>query len=119
MANSLIVTGIKYNKDENCVMSFFRAKMKLTQDVPIKSARRIDSGPNKSMLIELVDTSRKGLIYSDVSNLKDERNPDGYKFFVNDHLPEELHEKCKKMNQMVAENKKKSGIKAHVVIVKV
>ena len=71
--------------------SFSRAKNELTQDVPIKSARRIGSGPNKPMFMELGDTSKKGLIYSNVSNLKDERNPDGYKYFVNDHLPEELN----------------------------
>ena len=77
MNNKLIVTCIPYHKEENCIMesqNFFRANMRLTQDLPTCSVRRMGRGEGKAMLVELEHSSEKGMVYRSVYRLKDERN---------------------------------------------
>ena len=98
LINNVIVSGIPQKSDKNCAMEaqhFFRSKLKLTQDMPIKAARRMGKkdGKDKWMVIELKDGAKKGMIYKNVYRLKEERNGFGRKFFVNDHLPKELNER--------------------------
>ena len=51
--NNLIITGIPQKEQKNCVMEsqhFFRSKLRLDQDMPIKSALRLGKGGNQPML---------------------------------------------------------------------
>ena len=43
------------------------------------------------------------MIYPKVENLKDERNEDGKKYFINDQLPTGLNEKRRRVQQMKKE----------------
>ena len=45
----------------------------------------------------------KGVIYKHVKNLKD--NPEAKDYYINDHLPEELHESQRKRKQIVKYNR--------------
>ena len=107
MGSNTVFTGIPESKDENCVMesqNFFGSKMRLWQDMPIKSARRFGcySNNRRAMLIEFSDPKKKGMVFRNMANLKEEQNAEGTKFFVNDHLPDELNEKRRKYKALIA-----------------
>ena len=72
--NNVIVSGIQQKKDENCAMEvqhFFRSKLKLTQYMPMKDARRMGKkeGKDKPMVIDLQEISKKGMIHKNVYRL--------------------------------------------------
>ena len=78
--NNLIVSGITQKDDENYVLEaqhFFRAKLRLDHDIPIKAARRMGKGSQKPMLIELSNATKKGSVYRNMYRLKEERNDQG------------------------------------------
>ena len=58
MINNLIITGIPQREHENCQMesqNFFRSKLPLDHDMPVRTARRLGKGVNRPMLMELHD----------------------------------------------------------------
>ena len=110
MKKNIIISEIKEKKEENCRMEtqhFFREHLKMDNDVKFSDAIRIGSGKNRLMLIFLSHKNKEGPIYTKIGNLRDTRNEDGRNFFVNDQLPEQLNEQCRRVQQMKWINSKK------------
>ena len=64
------------------------------------------------------DNTKKGAVFKNVYRLKNERNPEGKLYFVNDHLPEELNERRRRVNQIFAKSKKNPNLGNNMTITK-
>lgn len=110
MKNNILVAGIPEKVNENCIKEFhaFAVEQLQIKDklIPVESAIRVGSGQSRAMLVTLRHNSDKGLIFDHVGNLKGKK-VNGVQCFVSSHLPEEANEKRRKINTIMAENKKK------------
>ena len=83
---------------------FFGVKLKTEHNVPIMEAVRIGAGKNRSMLVTLPHRNKKPQLNAKINKLKEARNEDVKKYFVNDQLPEELNERRCRVQQMKWKN---------------
>lgn len=111
MHPNLIISGILESPKENTIQKynqFIKEELEIQELIPVHRAYRIGSGTARPMLVELRDPSlQKGKIYSQVYKLKGKTNAKGGRYFVSDHLPEELNENRRRANDLFAENRKK------------
>ena len=99
MKANIIILGIKEKKAENCkevAKTFFKEKLKITQDVEIAVAHHLGNKEmdNRRLIVRLKDPGDKALIYKHAKNLKDLKskiNDEGY--YINDQLPDVQEEK--------------------------
>lgn len=110
MKYNISIAGIPESENENCVKAvnqFLVDKLRI-QDrmIPIDQAYRYGSGRIRPMLVTLKNLTDKAYIFSKVGNLKSMKT-DGVQCFVANQLPEALNEKRRKINECMAENKKK------------
>ena len=95
MKQNLIITGIQEEDKESCgakIDSFFKNKLELTQVPAVKVAHRVGEGQNRPMVVRLKSARDKGVIYKNVSNLKEKKNAEDKAYFVNDQLPARMNE---------------------------
>ena len=106
LKGGLTITGLKEVKDEKCketVKAFFTNKLQLGEDdVPIQTAYRIGKKGNdyRTMYVKLIDSNHLGLIFSKVSNLKDERNDNDKPYFINEQHTEKENEERRRINDL-------------------
>ena len=106
MRNNLIITGIRKKENENCkeiVQSFFKEKLKITWEIAIQSAHRLNSKDedNRPILVKLMDAGDKGVIYKNAKHLKGMQNEKGGYYFINDQVSEKQGEVQRKHRQKV------------------
>lgn len=111
MYPNLVISGIPERPQENTLQiynQFIQNELEIQELIPAHRAFRIGSGQNRPIIVELRDPiNQKGKIYNHVGKLKGKFNKDGGRYFVSDHLPEEYNENRRRINELVAENKKK------------
>ena len=110
MKPNLVITGIKETKGEVCVnavQTFFKEKVKISEDIKIRIAHKIGKqGSEKCpMIVALKNVRDKGTIYKSTKNLKGQKNEEGDEYFVNDQLPAQQTEEVRKLRQKVKINK--------------
>lgn len=96
MYPNLVISGVPEHPKENTLAAYNRfvaKELEIPELIPAHRAYRIGSGTTRPMIVELRDPiTSKPKICSHVSKLKGKSNPDGGRFFVADHLPEEFNE---------------------------
>lgn len=122
MSANLVITGIPEKQNENPIQEynkFIQDQLEIQELIPIHRAYRIGAGANRPLVVELRDPlTQKGKIYKSVKKLRQKRNPQGNRYFVADHLPEEMNENRRRINDIIAENKKKEPSEQHNLEVK-
>lgn len=113
MYPNIVISGIIEKPGENTLRifnQFVQDKLEIQELIPAHRAFRIGMGRARPIIAELRDPyNQKGKIYQKVAKLKNKRNEEGGRFFVSDHLPEEYNESRRRVNELVAENKKKKN----------
>lgn len=111
MYPNVVISGIPEKPNENTIQEynkFIQDQLEIQELIPVHRAFRIGTGKARPIIAELRDpTTQKGKIYNKVGILKDKRNSEGGRYFVSDHLPEEYNEQRRRVNDIVAENRKK------------
>lgn len=111
MNPNIVITGIPEKKGEKALMcfnDFVVNQLELQELIPALQAFRIGNGPNRPLIVELRDPrNHKKKIFAQAKKLKGKTNQEGKPYFIADHLPEELHENRRRMNDLVSENRKK------------
>ena len=105
---NLTLIGIEESKqktDQEQIKTFFSETLEITDEIKFHSVRRIGEGKNRPLSLVLTDPGKKGVIYANVSKLKDKKNQAGKPYFTNDHLPEETNEEQRRKRQIYADNK--------------
>ena len=97
MRSDLIVFGLEPTEGKTCkelFTSFLMEVMKIPNtEVPaINQAFWKGKGENRPMVIKLSDQQGKGVIFSNVANLKDVKNAKDRAYRILDHVPEEIAE---------------------------
>ena len=108
MRPNLLFSGLTEAKGENCIQiikSFIKDKLKVTDDIKVRSARRIGKGDNRPIEVVLKNPTDKGVIYKHTSNIKGVKNDKNQGYFIEDQLPEVLAEQKRKLKQKVKYNK--------------
>ena len=115
--NNLIITGLDKDgedKDETTtaemVVDFFSQMMKIPMPVDIVNAKRIGKAKPRTVLIELRDANSKGVIFKHVKNLKDCRNNEDKKYFVNNQQTPEEQETQRHYRQLIKYNEGLTGV---------
>lgn len=112
MYPNLVISGIIEEPNENPIMKyneFVKDQLEIQELIPAHRAYRVGAGQDRPLIVELRDPiTHKGKIYSKVSKLKGKANSKGGRFFISDHLPEELNENRRRTNELFSENKKKN-----------
>lgn len=110
MRNNILISGIPEIQNENCIRQFnkFVVEQLLIKDkmIPVEAAYRIGQGTSRTLLVILRHVADKALIFEHVGNLKGKKI-NGIQCFVASQLPEPLNEKRRKINLIMAENKKR------------
>lgn len=110
MSANVVVSGIPEQKNEKPIQlfnNFVQKGLELQELIPANKAFRIGKGQNRPLIVELRHPESKGKLFSNATKLKGKRNENGGSYFLADHLPEEQNEDRRRMNELVAENKKK------------
>lgn len=111
MRNNITISGILEKPNENCIREvnqFIVDKLGIKDRlIPIEQAYRFGGGPVRPMLVILRSVADKLLIFEHVGNLKNQR-VNGVQCFVSTQLPEVLNESRRKINKILADNKKKT-----------
>ena len=107
MRSELIVFGLK-DTSESCVTifkNFLQNTLELQTLPDITGAYWKGKGDNKPMIVQLSDATQKGLIFANVSNLKEKKNHRNRPYRISDNLPEELAEEQARYRQILAANR--------------
>lgn len=110
MSANLVISGITERKGEKPLQlfnEFVTKQLEMQELVPANRAFRIGSGVNRPLVVELRHPENKKRIYANATKLKGKTNEKGNSFFVSDHLPEELNENKRRINELIADNKRK------------
>ena len=107
MRPELIIFGL-VDDNKPCVeiaSNFFKTQMEMTKLPDLKFAYWKGKSINKPMVIRLAYAFQKGLIYKNASKLKDKKNAKGKGYRITDHLPEELAEEQRRLQQIMKQNR--------------
>ena len=88
---NLTISGIPEMPDKNCTQlahNFFKDTMKIKKRINVADAYRIGQGPNRTMVVKLIDPTQKALIFPEIHNLIGVKNAQGKTNYVADQLPE-------------------------------
>ena len=84
MKAEMLIFGLEEKKEQSCVQivsTFFKDEMQL-ENIELTKAFWKGKSNNKPMFIMLADPTKKSLIYSKVSNLKDKKNSAGESYRI-------------------------------------
>ena len=93
MCNNIVISLLDELEEETpeslvqMITDFFSQTMQIRKKVAILQAVRTGSGNPCPVRVTLARVRDKGLIFKNVKYLKDARNLEDDKYFVNDHLP--------------------------------
>ena len=110
MSNNLLITGLDEDDEEmstataQLVTDFFSQTMKITKPITICSAVCIGKSNSRNVLVKLYKVKDKSDIFEKVSNLKDVRNSNDGKYYMNNHLTSVLQDQQRKYRQMIRYN---------------
>lgn len=110
MAPNVVISGIPESKQEKPMLlfnEFVQKGLEIQELIPANKAFRLGTGGNRPLLVELRHTEDKRKLFAKASKLKGKVNSKGGLYFLADHLPEELNENRRRINELVAENRKK------------
>lgn len=110
MNANIVISGIVESKNENPIQefnSFVTNKLELQELIPANRAFRIGSGKVRPLVVQLRDSTKKSKLFANATKLKGKRNSEGGYYFLSDHLPEQLNEERRRINELFSENKKK------------
>lgn len=116
MRKNLIISGIPEPKKETdeqlleSIESFFSTKLKIGQDIPLKTFHRLnyfDASEYRPVLIKVRNWNDKFLILSNATNLKGLKNDKNRYFYINEQLPEKMAEDKKYAQMWIRQNKAK------------
>ena len=99
-------------QDENCTQltkNFFKHKMKIVGDVPIRFVCRTGNGKNKPILVSLMNPADKAHIYTHVKHLQGQKDELKKPYRVEDHLPNRLKAEQKKLRNIKWRNGRKEN----------
>ena len=112
--NNMIIHGIVLDENDPSreqlvtqAKSFFMEQMEIENTIEISDARLIGLGNNKPLLITLVNIEDKGIIFSNVSNLKGKKNVRKKLYFIQDDMTDEDAEGRKVYLTLLKENKQR------------
>ena len=107
--NNLIITGPEEKTGEDpkaAVRSFLTTQMKIDQHIEITKAYCSGTSKPRALTFVLDNPSDKGLIFSNVRNLRGIKNEMGKPYFIDEQLPELFREQKRRHKQILAENRK-------------
>ena len=111
--SNLIIRGVSERKEENTIQvvnDFFKYKLKIAETIQLQAAYRIaGSGPDKAIVAVLSKTRDKGLVFKNVSNLKNVTNHDGKPYRIENQLPGDMSEREARHRDLVRKNRKLQG----------
>lgn len=110
MGGNIVISGIPETKNEKSLQSFntfIQEELELQELIPANRAFRVGAGSSRPLIVELRHPESKRKIFGNASRLKGKVNSKGKPYFIADHLPEELNENRRHVNELFAENKKK------------
>lgn len=110
MAANIVISGIPETKQERPIQlfnNFVQHGLELQELIPANRAFRIGVGANRPLLVELRHPENKGRLFANAVKLKGKKNEKGGSYFISDHLPEDQNESRRRINELVAENKRK------------
>lgn len=115
MNPNIIISGILEKPSENPIQlfnAFVMDKLEIQELIPANQAFRLGNGKNRPLIVELRDPQTfKRKLFASATKLKGKKNQNGKPYFLADHLPEVMHENRRRINEIVAENKKKPADK--------
>lgn len=110
MNANIVISGMEEMPNENPIQTFndfVQNKLELQELLPARQAFRLGSGKNRPMIIELRHPETdKRKIFQQASKLKGKTNKRGTPYFISDHLPEELNENRRRINDILTTNRK-------------
>ena len=110
--SELIIFGLEEIEGKMCTdiaTDFFKEQMLIEDPPSITHAYWKGHSANKPMVLRFANPSTKGLIFSNISNLKGKQNTKKRNCRIADHLPEELDEMKQRQQQIVYQNKQLEG----------
>lgn len=110
MSANVVISGIQESPNEKPIQlfnNFVTDQLELQVYNSVHRAYRIGTGETRPIIAELRDPDQKRKLFGNANKLKGKQNPKGNYYFMSDHLPEELNEERRRVNQLFAENKKK------------
>ena len=107
----IIIFGLLEQEDienKDIVINFFSSKLKIPEDkLPqIDFAYRKGKGQARPMVVRLAKVADKGTIFTNVTNLKNQLNPNKKPYRIADHLPEQAAEEKIRQRQIYSKNNK-------------
>ena len=115
--NNLLISGldeVENNESETTtaelVTDFFSQVMQISDTIELDSAKRIGRNKPKTVLVKLKDAKSKGIIFKSVGHLKDCRNNNDEKYYINNQLTPADQEKERKYRQMIRYNNNLAGV---------
>ena len=110
LRNNLLISGLDKADEENetttakLVTDFFTQVMKIRKPIGIRTAERIGKASPRTILVKLVKVEDKGLIYKNVSALKEAKNSQDEPYYINNQLPPKQQEQERKFRKMIKHN---------------
>ena len=114
MENNIVISGLEGDngKKENCLTSvtdFFKNKLKIEVEeeeilVAHRSAVAAKDSQSRSMIVRCT-MPLKERILRNVKNLRDAKNPDGGKYFINKQVPDVLAEQNRQIRDTITKKK--------------
>lgn len=110
MAANIVISGIPESKSDKPLQlfnSFVSNQLEIQELIPANKAYRIGAGSSRPLLVELRDKEQKRKLFANATKLRGKKNNKGGFFFLAEHLPEQLNEERRRVNELFSENKKK------------
>ena len=108
MKSELLVFRLLEEGEKTCktiAAEFFTHKLEMNPPPEVQMAYWKGNGKNKPMVIKLVNSAQKGLVFANLSKLKNKKNAKEKGYRVVDHLPETLAEEQNRLRQIVINNR--------------
>ena len=108
---NLYIKGIVETRDEDLkekVKNFFKDKMCIEEEVPVNHVSRVGKGKVKSVFVVLKNPKDKARIYSNMTNLQENKNEFDKHYRVEDHLPAKQRAQQNKNRHALWRNKVKA-----------
>ena len=106
-SSTLYIDNILVQKDEDCIdvaQKFINEKLKIVDGVVVTKAYRTGQQDPPSMCVIVRNSGERAQIFKMVSNLKDTRNENKQRFFLNKQLPARIREEKRREREIIKEN---------------
>ena len=107
MGDTFYIDNLLHKKDEDLitvVSDFISTNLKISDGYEIKAAYRCGNSKPKSVCVKVNNIKERTVIFQNIGNLKDVKNSEGKKYYLNKLLPARIKEEKRREKDIIREN---------------